>query len=406
MDFLINRTNILDALTNENPKVMEDLGDLGRFLVNLIRPCGIDPADTYITQLNNEIMFDEVFGKVIGTSNNFLMKCLTGEQGRGQHMCKENELIFAHITYDDFPEAYQGVENEFMVDFGNILISNGFKEITDDLKSIRHELDFEIKNTRSYIYTVNKLGREFAPMFDQIIQYNMDLDAEAERRAEEEMDMDPDHGTDIPDVGYKYYVTFSYTRKHSSKGTQIGNQIICIDYPINSIDAIDALAKYIEGTLEEMVAGSLMIIAFSYMGIQRFEMPEQTEEDQTEGIYGEPPAEYFLDEEDGDTPAVEPVITNQQNGRKMLSYLVHYTSSGDDYKKHHSIRIASYIDLQDASDAQLAEVVKSYLEDMSGVTVDYDISISGIEEVPITPGEIPTQLEPEPEEYEIEVHED
>ena len=32
MDFLINRTNILDALTNENPKVMEDLGNLGRFV--------------------------------------------------------------------------------------------------------------------------------------------------------------------------------------------------------------------------------------------------------------------------------------------------------------------------------------------------------------------------------------
>ena len=186
MDFLINRTNILDAIRNENPKIMEDLGDLGRLLVNLVRACGVDPTNHYITQLNNEIMFDDIFKKVIGNSADFLMKCLTGESGRGQHMCKENELIFAHITYADFPEAYEGVEGEYLRDFGDNLLRNGFKEITDDLKQISKELDFDIKNTRSFIYTVNKFGREFAPMFDQIIQYNIEQIAEEDRMEAEE----------------------------------------------------------------------------------------------------------------------------------------------------------------------------------------------------------------------------
>ncbi len=405
MDFLKNRTNIMEALTNENPKILEDLGGLGRLLVNLVRDCGIDPADHYITQLNNEIMFDEIFSKVIGNAPTFLMNCLTGESGRGQHKCKENELIYAHITMDDFPEAYEGVEKEYMFDFGNILVDNGFKEITDDLRLISKELDFEIKNTRSFIYAVNEFGREFSPMFDQIIQYNADME-EAERiKAEEERDMNPDHATDSPDVGYKYYVSFTYNRQHSSKGTQIGNQLICIDYPLNSVESIDALSKYIESTVEDPVAGSIMILAFSYMGIERFEEPDELEEVEIEAVKEDD--DYFLDEEDGDHPAVEPVAAKiekayyeqqaqQQQAQSMLLYEIYYTTSEDDYKTRKKVKIPSYINLESATDDQLAEVVRSY-ED---IHADINISVSGCDQKPITPGELPTQVDPE-NEYEV-----
>ena len=404
MDFLINRTNILEALTNENPKIEEDLGGLGILLANLVRDCGIDPAEHYITKLNNEIMFDEIFSKVIGTKQTFLMECLTGESGRGQHRCKENELIFAHIGFKDFPEAYEGVEKEYMFDFGNILVENGFKEITEDLRLISNEIDFEIKNTRSFIYTLNEFGREFAPMFDQIVQYNSDLEAAQRLREEEERDMNPDHIPESPDVGYKYYVSFTYTKQHSSKGTQIGNQLICIDYPLNSVESIDALSKYIEGTVEDPVPGSIMILAFSYMGIERFEEPDEPEEVKVEND------DYFLDEEDGDHPAVESVaqqiekayyeeqakLAEQQKKAGMYLYKIYYTTSEDEYKIRKTVKIPSYITMEDATDDQLAEVVRSY----ENIAADIDISVSGLEQTEITPGEIPTQVDPE-NEYEI-----
>ena len=313
MDFLINRTNILEALLSDNPKIVENLGDLGKLLLNLIRDCHISRDDHYLTQLNNQLMFDEVFAKVISTANTFLMKCLTGESGRGQHMCKENELIYAHITYDDFPDAYEGVESEFMKDFGDILLDNGFKEITDDLKHIANELDFDVENTRSFIYTVNKFGREFAPIFDQIVQYNMDLEFAAEKEREQENDMNPDHLAELEDVGYKYYVSYTFNRLHSSKsGLQIGNQVVMINNPINVPEAITGLAEYIEQTVEGINPGSVTILAFSYMGIERLEEPEDTEPvNEPEDVSDD----FYLDEEDGDIPAVEPVKKDNEGGK-------------------------------------------------------------------------------------------
>ena len=292
MDFLINRTNILEALLSDNPKIVENLGDLGKLLLNLIRDCHISRDDHYLTQLNNQLMFDEVFAKVI--------------------MCKENELIYAHIAYDDFPDAYEGVESEFMKDFGDILLDNGFKEITDDLKHIANELDFDVENTRSFIYTVNKFGREFAPIFDQIVQYNMDLEFAAEKEREQENDMNPDHLAELEDVGYKYYVSYTFNRLHSSKsGLQIGNQVVMINNPINVPEAISGLAEYIEQTVEGVNPGSVTILAFSYMGIERLEEPENIEPvNEPEDVSDD----FYLDEEDGDTPAVEPVKKENEGG--------------------------------------------------------------------------------------------
>ena len=403
MDFLINRTNILDALTNKNPQTMENLGNLGRLLVALIKDCGISPEDHYITQLNSQIMFDEIFAKVIGNANTFLMKCLTGESGRGQHMCKENELIFAHITYDDFPEAYEGVEKEYMFDFGNILVENGFKEITEDLKHIRNIIDFDIENTRSFIYTVNKFGREFGPVFDQIIQYNMDLNYAEEQREEEERDMNPDHFMDNPDVGYKYHVSYTFN-KPREHGLQIASQIIRIGSgPINTVEAVEALREYIESTIDNIVEGSLTILAFSYMGIERYEEPEE-EEDNTEGIYGEPPADYFFDEEDGDHPAVEPV--NKQKEEEvpdMRTFKIHYTTSETDFKEMQSSIIPTTpdIDLTTAPDEKLVEILSGY----ENIPDDIGVSISGVEEIKVAMGELPFTLKADGED-DIEKHED
>ncbi len=408
MDFLINRTNILDAIRNENPKIMEDLGDLGRLLVNLARECGVDPTNHYITQLNNEIMFDDTFKRVSVNMPDFLMKCLNGESGRGHHMCKENELIFAHITYADFPEAYEGVEGEYLRDFGDNLLRNGFKEITDDLKQISKELDFDMKNTRSFIYTVNKFGREFAPMFDQIIQYNIDQIAEEDRMEAEEKDLNPDHESSDPDVGYMYYVTYTYS-KPREKGIQIGSQLIRIGSgPIRTEQAIKALADYVESTLPDAIKGSTMILAFSYMGIERYEAPqvEEPEEDyrvNPEEVQKIMEDDYYLDEEDGDKPAVEPVAKEQpKEVSPVRTFKVYYTTSLTNFEERNEviIPVQPVVDLTKGSDEDLQQIVHDY----EGIPSDVQVSVAGVEEVKIAPGELPFVLKKEGED-DVEIHE-
>ena len=401
MDFLINRTNILEALKNENPKIMEDLGDLGRLLVGLVGECGLNSSDYYITKLNNEVMFDDIFKKVIGNSPDFLMKCFTGEQGRGQHMCKENELIYAHITYDDFPEAYEGVEDEYLQDFGDNLLKNGFKEITDDLKHIRSMINFDLNHTRSFIYTVNKFGREFAPLFDQIIQYNMDLNYEEEQREAEERDMNPDHFADNPDVGYKYHVSYTYNKPHE-RGLQIATQVIRIGSgPINTVEAVEALREYVESTVEDAIQGSLTILAFSYMGIERYELPELQEPEEDYRVNPDEIQEimnddYYLDEEDGDHPAVEPVKKEEKKeGDGVKTYKLHYTTSLTDFKERQEVivPVQPVVDLTKGTDEELQQIIHDY----EGIPEDVEVSVSGIEEIKIAPGELPFVLKREGE---------
>lgn len=347
MDFLINRTSVAEAYeasANPESKAYKSIGSLGTFLAGIVTQCGM-AEDHYITMLNPDIMFDDLFIKVIGNSTTFLLKCLTGESGKGQHMCLEDELVFAYISSDNFPDAYKGVEKDYLFDFGNLLLENGFKEITDELMYVPEMIDFDISNSRCFIYTVNSFGREFALVFDQVMQYNASIKKATEQYAEEQKDMDPTSFDEEPNVTYKYYVSYMYS-KEKEKGNTVGYMMVQLaDGPINSEEAINALTQYIENSLQNVIKGSVIIIAFSYMGIQRYEEPEAIDENDPD---------YYFDEEDED-----PSEINEED-QTMFTYEIRYKSSDDDFKDIHSVNIPSFIDLKDVDSDQLAEIVSSY----------------------------------------------
>ena len=144
------------------------------------------------------------------------------------------------------------------------------------------------------------------------------------------------------------------------------------------------------------------------MGIEHYEpeikAPENDEEfrvdpEEVKTIMEE---DYFLDEEDGDHPAVEPV-EKKKEGPVVKTYKVHYTTNKTDFKEITSviIPVAPSIDLKQASDAELIEVVSQY----ENIPDDVEISISGVEEIFLEQGELPFALKPEGSEDVIK-HED
>ena len=144
------------------------------------------------------------------------------------------------------------------------------------------------------------------------------------------------------------------------------------------------------------------------MGIERYEVPkiEEPEEDyrvNPEEVQKIMEDDYYLDEEDGDKPAVEPVAKEQvKEVSPVKTFKVYYTTSLTNFEERNEviIPVQPVVDLTKASDEDLQQIVHDY----EGIPSDVQVSVAGVEEVKIAPGELPFVLKKEGED-DVEIHE-
>ena len=170
---LIQRLDYMQDIVKYPPIYME-LDDLGRFLARLSYKHNSGNKLARLMRLNNKLMFDPDFAVGISLSENVLKGMLSGNDTTPVRLCEADDLIFAHIG-DDFPNICDDYKSDYLYEFGEILLNNGFREITNDLVYLSKEYGvFDESSTRSFIYVENEFGKKVSELFDEFIKENID----------------------------------------------------------------------------------------------------------------------------------------------------------------------------------------------------------------------------------------